>query len=221
MTPVFIFDIGNVLIDFDLARLQQRIAEASGTLLSCVQGNWRDRNLEAVETGRLSGPEYFQGFCDRVGLRWNYEEWIAAWMDIYSRNPLGQGLFDRMKRRNYPVCILSNLAQYNKIAIERKFEGFFPQASRSFLSYEMGLLKPSPQIYDTVRQSLGAAPEECIVLDDSADNVDGARRAGLCGYLFSPQGFETIVAEIEETLKKYPVPSQPGKPAATDSASGQ
>jgi len=204
MTPVFIFDIGNVLIDFDLERLQQRVAKASGKSLPCIRRNWRGKKLKAVETGTLSGSKYFQDFCGRTGLRWTYQEWVNAWMDIYSRNALGQGLFAGMKARNYPVCVLSNLAEYNKIAIERKFKGFFEQASRNFLSYEMGLQKPDLRIYSTICESLGVDPDQCFVLDDAPDNVGAAKKVGMRGYVFSPQSFQVIVAEIEDVLKTCP-----------------
>jgi FMN phosphatase YigB (HAD superfamily) len=196
MTPVFIFDIGNVLIDFDLQGLQQKIADESGVPCGVVRDNWSNRNLLAVETGKLSGPLYFRRFLEFAPVPWDYEAWILAWMDVYSPNVLGQTLFTDLRSRGYPVCILSNLAEYNKEAIARKFPGLFGQATRSFLSYELGFHKPDPCIYLAVCQSLKVDPRDCVFLDDSADNVAGARRIGMRGYVFSTAGFTHIVQEI-------------------------
>jgi putative hydrolase of the HAD superfamily len=198
---VFIFDIGNVLIDFDLQRLQRSIVDKSGTSLLRIQSHWEGDDFLAVETGRLSCSDYFRRFRRSTGLRWTYEEWIKAWMDVYSPNRSGQRLFAGLKRKNYHVCTLSNLAQYNKIAIERKFPGFFEQASKNFLSYQMHLHKPDKRIYEAVCKSLHVKPHQCFVLDDCDKNVAAAQEVGMRGYVFSTRNPRAIAARIRKVLK--------------------
>lgn len=201
MRPVFVFDIGNVLIDFDLQGLQQRIADESRVPFGTIRDNWNNRDFLAVERGELSGPLYLQRFREFAPVPWDYEAWIRAWMDIYSTNVSGRTLFTRWRSRGYPVCLLSNLAEYNKEAIERKFPGFFGQSTRSFLSYEIGLHKPDLGIYFAVCRSLAVDPCDCIFLDDSPDNVAAARRVGMRGYVFSTDRSWSIAQEIEDGLR--------------------
>lgn len=47
------------------------------------------------------------------------------------------------------------------------------------LSSEVGKMKPDAAIYRLTAERLGVLPEECVMIDDSETNVDGARRAGM------------------------------------------
>jgi FMN phosphatase YigB (HAD superfamily) len=201
MTPVFLFDIGNVLIDFDLRGLQQKIADESSVPYRVIRATWENENFLGVETGRLSGRLYFRRLLDSVPLPWNYEDWIRAWMNAYSPNLAGQTLFADLKNKGHSVCMLSNLAEYNKEAIERKFPEFFDQSTRNFFSYEMGFHKPDIRIYLAACQSLDVDPGDCVFLDDSTENVAGARRIGMRGYVFSTEEFPDIVRKIEEGIE--------------------
>ena len=56
-----------------------------------------------------------------------------------------------------------------------------------FLSYEMGLEKPSPAIFQRVVQTLGCRPEEVLFFDDSEVNCAAARAEGLQSWI-APAG---------------------------------
>ena len=48
----------------------------------------------------------------------------------------------------------------------------------------MGLTKPSPEIFLAVCSDLSIDPSETLFVDDNAKNIEGAKKAGLRGYLF-------------------------------------
>jgi putative hydrolase of the HAD superfamily len=52
-----------------------------------------------------------------------------------------------------------------------------------FLSYELGLVKPDPAIFEKVVEELGVAPRDVVFVDDNQLNVDGARSVGLDAHL--------------------------------------
>jgi HAD superfamily hydrolase (TIGR01509 family) len=126
----------------------------------------------------------------------SYEDWIGAWMDNYNLNQTAWGLLGEARDRGSTVCILSNLSEFNKIAIERKFPHFFRAVHRSFLSYELGLHKPDAAIYLAVSRMLGIAPAACLFLDDVEENVLGARAAGMAGLRFD----NGLIEEIRRAL---------------------
>jgi len=49
----------------------------------------------------------------------------------------------------------------------------------TFVSHEMGLVKPDPEAFLHVIEALGCAPDRVLFLDDNALNVDGARAVGI------------------------------------------
>jgi len=56
------------------------------------------------------------------------------------------------------------------------------------LSYEVGLAKPDPRIYNLTLQQLGLQPAETIFVDDFIRNVEGARRVGMHAVHFQSPG---------------------------------
>ena len=60
-------------------------------------------------------------------------------------------------------------------------------------------MKPSREIFALVTAGVGAAARDCIFLDDTPHNVEGARVAGLQAHLFS----EETYPEIEKALAPY------------------
>jgi 2-haloacid dehalogenase len=63
---------------------------------------------------------------------------------------------------------------FSQFPIVREVEGLV-------LSYEVGLLKPDPRIYEQALQRFGLRAERAVFIDDIPTNVDGARAAGLHG----------------------------------------
>jgi len=49
----------------------------------------------------------------------------------------------------------------------------------------MGIRKPDAAIYQTVEKRLGVSPEQCLLIDDSKTNVDGAKALGWDAILFT------------------------------------
>lgn len=66
------------------------------------------------------------------------------------------------------------------------------------LGPRLGVCKPDPEIFRRVGAMLGLAPGECVVVDDLARNVRGARAAGAVGVLHTDAG--GTVAEVEFLL---------------------
>jgi putative hydrolase of the HAD superfamily len=47
------------------------------------------------------------------------------------------------------------------------------------ISGRVGLRKPDPRVYLMAAEMIGVPPEECVFVDDLAQNADGARAAGM------------------------------------------
>jgi putative hydrolase of the HAD superfamily len=47
------------------------------------------------------------------------------------------------------------------------------------LSYQVGALKPGPEIFQVAIQRAGCRPEECFYTDDTAAHVEAARALGI------------------------------------------
>lgn len=52
------------------------------------------------------------------------------------------------------------------------------------LSSEVGIVKPSPEIFKLIAEKLKTDPRECIMVDDMIQNIEGAEVIGMQGIVF-------------------------------------
>ena len=196
----FIFDIGKVMIDFHQENFQRMIAKSCNGSFDVISANWSNEVQLAIEIGQAEDQEYFDYYKEIYGLNWTPEEWVENYAAIYSLNKVGRDLFFELKGQGYPIYILSNLAEYNKLAIDVKFPGFLEESTRNFYSYELGFHKPDLEIYKTVCAEIGANPEDCFFLDDAEKNVEGAKEIGMNAVLYHENNIEEIKEKIQEFI---------------------
>jgi putative hydrolase of the HAD superfamily len=185
---------------------------------------------EAAALCGLSLPEFVDAFWHK---RREYDRGNAPavyWRDIgqSSPNPFDDAMVAEMIRREIDfwsrfdqrmlnwiadlrntglrTSILSNLP---KPLGERLHEipGFLDHFDQVTFSYELGVIKPEPEIYEYALRGLGVAPSEALFFDDREENIEGARAIGLQAELFTT--WENLVEQIEseprlETLR-YPL----------------
>lgn len=81
-------------------------------------------------------------------------------------------------RPSYKTGLLSNVGTDT-------MDTLFPPEERAelfdavVLSYQEGVAKPGKEAFDLAAERLGLPPEECVMIDDLADNVEGAELAGM------------------------------------------
>lgn len=193
---VFIFDIGNVLIDFDLPLLLKTMSNHAQMRLEDLVRTWTTQDTFNLETGKVDSKSHFEQYAHRIELDWSYDDWKKAWIDIYTVNQEGLKIFLSLKDKGFPVYMLSNLAEYNKESIQMKFKTFFTLSDGNFFSYELGLIKPDPEIYLRVCSQIGILPQQCVFIDDLAENIEGARNIGMQAIRFSRNRIDRVHSAI-------------------------
>lgn len=194
-----LFDIGNVLVNFDFEDLKQAIADASGRPVH--EPTEEDvRMYFAVETGTVSDEEYIT-YLNRVrGLDWRVQDLVDVWMKMFTINQTGYGLFREMIDRGVPVYTLSNISDHHIRAIEANWPGFFDGAAELFLSYQAGFRKPDSGIYRHALEQVGAMPGNCFFVDDLPENIEAARAEGIQAHRFVPETTAFVREEIARFL---------------------
>jgi FMN phosphatase YigB (HAD superfamily) len=76
----------------------------------------------------------------------------------------------------YRLGLLSNAGQG---VIERLMGQELARFDATIVSSEVGVMKPSPEIYGIAAARLECEPADCLMIDDIEVNVTGARQAGL------------------------------------------
>jgi FMN phosphatase YigB (HAD superfamily) len=192
MIPVIIFDLGKVLVDFDYTIAARKIAARSAKSpkdLHAFLGS--SPILLEYESGRLTRRQFFEAVCDAIGFHGDLDEFGGYFADIFTEMPGTIALNAELRRRGFKTHIFSNT---NDLAIEhiRRNFPFFEQFDGYIFSYEIGGMKPQPEIYAAMETLSGRHGADLVYLDDRLENVEaGAAR-----------GWRTILHESPEKSRQ-------------------
>jgi glucose-1-phosphatase len=196
----FIFDLGNVMVDFSIRHMIDQIASVRGCDSDLIWDTWDWEAMAAVEGGRLPEQVYLEQVVHPFAPDWTLQDLATAWGNTYEINQPGRALFLDLKARGFGVHVLSNLAGFHVKGLLDKFPGFFDASDNNFFSFELGMNKPDVRIYEAVVARLEATPEECVFLDDNQDNVEGAQTAGLTAFCYSTKQAGEIGLSIQRLI---------------------
>jgi putative hydrolase of the HAD superfamily len=100
-------------------------------------------------------------------------------------------------KQKYKIGLLSNYTDMMREKIEKewKITHLFDDI---IISYEVGLIKPDPAIFELALSRLGVSASEAVLIDDRIKNIDGARQFGL--HAIHYQTRQQALAELENLL---------------------
>jgi HAD superfamily hydrolase (TIGR01509 family) len=88
-----------------------------------------------------------------------------------------------LRRAGVRLAVLSNY-ELPSVHHTMRSAGVDPAYFDALLSSAaIGARKPDPRAYAAAAAALGLSPSECVFVDDLAENVEGAQRAGMRAYL--------------------------------------
>jgi FMN phosphatase YigB (HAD superfamily) len=180
---LLVFDIGNVLLRFDMDRAARNFeAGERGVGARLKRLLWGSPEGERFETGRLSGPGFHRLLRRRLGLRMGYAGFCRAFNHIFTPVTANLRLLRRLARRR-PVALLSNTNPIHWRYIFRAYPAL--KAARwAYSSHQLGVLKPDPRAYRRLSRRTGVPLDRMVFVDDRPENVRAARRLGMRAHLY-------------------------------------
>lgn len=196
-TETFLFDIGNVLIDWTPDNLLRQLlpdenairafreeAVTEERILDMDRGEDWDTQLATLE------QEAPQHLSTAIAYRDRWVETISG--------PIQEtvDLMLALKAKGYPIYALSNygIENFEKTVPVYPFLDAFH--GRVVSGYE-GLVKPDPAIYDLAITRFDLDPETTLFIDDRAENTDAARAKGFQTHTFQAP------ARLTQALASY------------------
>lgn len=111
-------------------------------------------------------------------------------------------LFDFIARElkpHYKIGLLSN------VAADYTSELFVPEQNALFdaktFSFELGVVKPHPAMYETIAAKLEVLPEECVFVDDREVFTTGAKEVGMHAVWFRSN--DQLRADLRAFLEQH------------------
>jgi putative hydrolase of the HAD superfamily len=179
-----IFDLGGVLVRLDSSRMLKQLSQETGKSEEQLKQIVTDPALlEPFELGRVGPQHFFEQFSRRLNLSWSFDEFVTAWNSILSENPETTWLLHRLRER-YTLAVLSNTDTLHDEYVRRSFP-IFSHIRHWIVSYQVGLRKPEPQIYELALRRANVPPHAAVYVDDTEEFVMAARRLGLTAVHFT------------------------------------
>ncbi len=192
-----IWDMGGVLLRTDNPEPRQRLAERlqipNGIIENLVFDSESSRR---AQLGEIGVEEHWEFVRRELGLP------IAEMPEFRLRFWEGDAVDEKLvediralRLASYKMGLLSNA-----FSETRKFISEECQISDAFdqiiISAEEGIIKPDARIYQIALDRLGVSAQDSVFIDDSLENILGARQVGLIGIHFiSP-------AQVRQSLQK-------------------
>ena len=181
-----IFDFGYVLSlppQPDDFRDLQRAGEIDSESFERLYWLYRDE----YDVGALDGPGYWRRIAEGAGQQLSREQiddLISGDIALWNRtNPTLIEWVRALKKVGLKTAVLSNMSS-DLAAYMRREAAWTEPFDHLCFSGELRLAKPDPAIYHACLAGLQARPEEAILIDDRAENVEAARALGMQALIF-------------------------------------
>lgn len=182
MIKAVVFDLGEVLASPPSlwSTLAMRIGTTEDQLDTLY---WNDR--DAYDAG-ASATRYWTPIVESLGRPKDTEQ-LDELADLDARTwselrPSARQLLRDCRASGTTVAILSNSPHAMQIAADRA--PWRNDVDHLFISATMGLMKPDPEIYAAVAESLALTGSHIAFIDDKQKNIDGAVNAGWHAHLW-------------------------------------
>lgn len=181
--PTFIFDLGGVLVRHDNELLYDRLAACCADPAAARPHMPSWLSDDDINCGRLSIEALHDRLSAKHGFTGTYPHFLALWSSHFSAEPGMEEAICAIARRHRTVLLSNTNAAH--IAHIRENYRVFDHLHAAYLSHELGLMKPDAASYLKVLQIEGRRPEDCIFIDDRAENTEAAAALGVRAITFT------------------------------------
>jgi 2-haloacid dehalogenase len=174
-----VFDVGNVLLRWDPRNLYRKLfddeARMEWFLSTICTSEWnveQDRGRDWDEAVALlvdRHPDH------ETPIRAFHERWHETVSGVFEENV---ALLEGLRRAGVPNYCITNFSGPKFKEAQKRYP-FLAGFDGVIVSGDERVLKPDPAIYELLLSRYGLTAGDCVFIDDSKANVEGARAVGM------------------------------------------
>ena len=200
------FDLGGVVLALSLEGAISEFERIGLTDARQRLDAFQQKGIFAeLESGRIDAKTFRAELSRMIGREFTLQECYEAWHGYVDHVPQRNlEMLQQLRNEGYKVCLLSNTNPFMMMWAGNDFDGkghpiahFF---DHMYLSYECGVMKPSPDIFQMMLRGQNASPEETLFVDDSTKNCEAAQQLGI--HTLCPQNNEDWTGMLQDFLNK-------------------
>lgn len=202
MIKNIIFDIGNVILNFDIDNVLSQFTDSYEDrqfILENIINSPEWLQFALIDTGFITREEAIEIVKDRtnhvndiiIEKFWNnYNNYASINCDVIN-------LIKKLKDNNYSIYLLSNINAYTHQFILNT-SNLFDIVDGYVLSYQVHKVKPYKAIYEELLNKYNLIPEESLFIDDNQKNILTANELGIYGKFVIPDNYDSVINLLNE-----------------------
>ena len=183
-----IFDFGNVLAEFYPEKLTGACVSDEQSIKLISEVVFDRLYWNKLDDGTITDDEVKTAICSRLPDSLHdlavcvYDRWVKNLTPVKGMCKLVKDL----KKAGAKLFLISNIS----IGFAESYPSvpwiaeLFSEFDGLVFSGPLHLTKPGKEIFEYMLNTYNLNKEDCIFIDDSSINIDGAKNAGIFGYLF-------------------------------------
>jgi len=199
MINTIIFDFGDIFIN-----LEKEISIEEFKKLGLNGPNEELLNMnDLFEKGKITEMQFIDSFkkyipeADILDIR-------KAWNSVIGEFPLYRLEFLQMLSTKYRLFLLTNtdaihISRFEHMVGMSFFSDFYQCFEKVYYSFEMGMRKPDPAIFNYILKKHDLSPKRTLFIDDKKENTDAAAALGIQVWNLQV-GQEDVVDLFEKNL---------------------
>ncbi len=202
-----IFDLAGVLYEVDAERSLVQFARLGMDMPLDFEAYHRHPLVNAYEKNEITTQAYFDGLRTQYSTQATDAQLHVACTALLVEMPVQRVAMLQHLAKRYPLFLLSNASDIQIAHINQQMQQQHQCClddlfNKVYLSYELGMRKPDPQIFQHVVSMQGLSASTTLFIDDYRPNVEAAESVGLQG-LHAP--VEQEVCDLLPLLLDEPV----------------
>lgn len=200
-----VFDLGGVIMTLDRSEAVRRFLEVGLEQAEELLDPYHQKGVFLeLEEGKLSKEEFYDAVRDIAGKYISNEDIDSGWLGFIVDVPVYKLEMLEELRKSYNLYLLSNtnpviMSWALSPQFSERGKGLDQYFDKLYLSYEIGVTKPDPAIYNYLLQDSGINPSETLFIDDGAANVEVGKALGM--HVYQPENGEDFRRIFEKYTK--------------------
>lgn len=179
-----IFDLGNVLIEWNKEKILSKICKNDLEYNLFNQFVFQSNLWIDLDNGKISLEFLENQLIDEMGhqyqdqiheLVWNWFNYVDLYDEVYE-------LRKQLKKKNFQIYVLSNTSSIFHILLDSVLSKVSSVLDGYVISCEVKMMKPQKEIYLSLVNKYQLDIKDCIFLDDLEENVEAARTLGIKAF---------------------------------------
>jgi len=200
-----LIDLGGVLYEIDIAHTMQRYRALSRR--SAEQISYQSQQpliwFTQLDRGEIDIDTFAKGLQQDLALDADLATIKQIWRELLIGVFPGRVEVLARLAQHYRLALLSNTSRYHHDHYRPACEPLFAHMDHLFFSFEMGLTKPDPAIYQQALAQAGWRAEETLFMDDSQRNLDAAQAQDIHpAWIDTPETFGTWARRLLTQAEK-------------------